>query len=280
MSLIFVLDFAPTVGSAQTQANAGAQALPQPASVPELAPIDVPFQYVSLSKSPDVNAQFYLTAALAIAAGFDEQTAIDIGLYNQYVDDNPRTSPRIFFNFKARRDYHFTSVRRRERLWQKFLAAPSAQSLGIYLHALQDAFEHKGYGWILGHFWKGERPDQSWRPENAVKADAMASACYQKTLEAARFMGVPRAAVDYRQIAAGVGAFLRSDKDDVRSSTFTRLMEGIAREQGASQAEAVSVLEKMDQTMQGYASQLNLNHARIHITAFAPGVKLLLHAHH
>ncbi|MDQ6785903.1 MAG: hypothetical protein M3033_03675, partial [Acidobacteriota bacterium] len=191
------------------------------------------FRYVSMKGSDDINVQFYVTTALALAAGFDINTANSIGLYNQYVDDNPKTSATSnLFNFKARRDYHFTSEKQRAKLWQAFVAAPNAANLGIFMHANQDSFFHAGYNYVIGHMFKGVRPDQSWRPENAVKSKNAARAIFEKMLEATPLLGAIVKPLDYADIEPQTLDFLNAADDSERGIRFARLVGRISTLRG------------------------------------------------
>lgn len=211
------------------------------------------FRYVAIRGSDDVNVQFYLTTALALAAGFDEATANSIGLYNQYIDDNPKTSPVKPFNFKARRDYHFTSEKRRAQMWQAFLSEPNAANLGAFMHAKQDSYFHAGYNYIIGHIYKGVHPDQSWRAENYAKAQNAARATFEAMLKAVPVLGTSNNALVYADIEPQVIEFLRAADDSSRGNKFALLVERITALRGGKDADSQAALVQIFRGIKNYS---------------------------
>jgi len=124
-----------------------------------------------------------------MAAGFPEGIAQVIAFSNQYVDDNPKTSPMPCPSFpcdadlgvQRRRDWHFTTLERRQELWEHFLGTGYADDLGKYLHTLQDSYSHKGLSAVNGQItlsnpktWADA--DDTWR--RVGLADEMAEDTY------------------------------------------------------------------------------------------------------
>ena len=222
------------------------------ASAVELsAPIPT-FSYIKLKGSDDVNVQYYLTTALAVAAGYDHETAISVGLYNQLLDDQRKTSSSPWLNFKARRQYHFTSAKQREKLWSQFETSPEIPKLSMYLHALQDSVYHQGFGWMLGHMFKGHQPDQSWLPQNFLKNREVVSLTYQKLIGAAPKLQQYQAAIPFENISESATAFLQAASRNEKSEQFRALCSRIEKPVVAEQ-----LLYQMQRAIMMYDSDVN-----------------------
>ncbi len=216
------------------------------------APAPFTFSYVKVQGSDDANVQFYLTTALALAAGFEQDKAISIGLHNQVIDDHRKTSASPLFNFKARRQYHFTSAKQREKLWQEFLISRDLAQLSVYLHALQDSYYHKGFGWIWGHLLAGHKPDQSWRQANFAKNKEVAQQTYQKLCEAARFLNQPSTQLEAKLFTNEVIAFLQAPTLQTQSNTYSALCNQIAELKTGDRKAAIFMLSQIHQTVFTY----------------------------
>ena len=208
------------------------------------------FNYVKLKGSDDVNVQYYLTTALAVAAGYDHDTAISVGLYNQLLDDQRKTSSSPWLNFKARRQYHFTSAKQREKLWSQFETSPEIPKLSMYLHALQDSVYHQGFGWVLGHLLKGHKPDQSWLAHNFAKNKEVTRLTYLKLLEAAPLLQQRGAVVQFESISAEAADFLQAASEIEKGQNFRALCHRIT---AANTTENV-LLRRIQQAMTTYES--------------------------
>jgi hypothetical protein len=195
-------------------------------SAPELDAVPT-FNYVKLKGSDDVNVQYYLTTALAVAAGYDHDTAISIGLYNQLLDDTRKTSSSPWLNFKARRQYHFTIAMQREKLWSQFETSHEIPKLSMYLHALQDSFYHQGFGWVLGHIFKGHQPDQSWLAQNFVKNHEVLIQTYSKLLAAAPLLKQQQAAIPFENFSKAATEFLQASSVIEKSEKYQLLCSRI-----------------------------------------------------
>ncbi len=193
------------------------------------------FNYVKLKGSDDVNVQYYLTTALAVAAGYDHDTAISIGLYNQLLDDQRKTSSSPWLNFKARRQYHFTSAKQREKLWSQFEASHNVAHLSMYLHAIQDSIYHRGFGWILGHVFKGHQPDQSWLPQNFAKNQEVLQLTYSKLLAATPLLKQQHGAIPFGNFSEAATAFLQASSIAEKSEQFRVLCARIEKPTQAQQ---------------------------------------------
>ena len=121
------------------------------------------------------DVHLHLTEFLARNAGFTAQSAHNIAAANQATDTNKQTSP--YSGIEARRDFHFTTVERRNELHDDAFASRSEVRFGQYLHALQDSYSHQRgerdrdgepYGPRFGHLFAGHAPDKTAnRPELA-----------------------------------------------------------------------------------------------------------------
>jgi RHS repeat-associated protein len=114
-----------------------------------------------------------LTVCLAKHAGFSDSAAQRLGAADQGVDDRRTTSP--FSDEGARRDWHFTTPGRRADLRQQAMGG-SVDSLGQYLHALQDSYSHAGYEPDWGHIRDWHGPDKTYNDPD--KANQMARDTY------------------------------------------------------------------------------------------------------
>lgn len=220
------------------------------------APALPKFSYVKVQGSDDANVQFYLTTALALAAGFEQDKAISIGLHNQFVDDHPKTSASPLFNFKARRQYHFTSAKQREKLWQEFLNTRDVAQLSMYLHALQDSYYHKGFGWVFGHMFAGHKPDQSWRVANFGKNQEVAQLTFQKLCEAAPIMEQNSANLTFDKFADAVRAFLQAPNPEAQTNTYSALCAQIVEFKTGDRNAVNSMLARIHQSVFSYEKNL------------------------
>jgi hypothetical protein len=212
------------------------------------------FNYVKLKGSDDVNVQYYLTTALAVAAGYDHETAISVGLYNQLLDDQRKTSSSPWLNFKARRQYHFTSAKQREKLWRQFEKSHDVAQLSMYLHALQDSYYHQGFWWVWGHLLKGHKPDQSWLAHNFAKNKEVAHLTYLKLLEASPLLQQHGAAVQFENISGAAAAFLQANSEIEKGLNFRALCHRITEQQAAAINTENALLRRIQQAMTTYES--------------------------
>lgn len=99
-----------------------------------------------------------LTEALAVAAGFSDQDARDIAVFNQDLDDDESTTPMMLgpldeasgAGTKRRRLWHFTSKARQAQVKREYQRSGSIKDLGRYMHVLQDSYSHKGLSPVIG----------------------------------------------------------------------------------------------------------------------------------
>jgi len=184
----------------------------------------------------DVHVQ--LTYALALAAGFNSASAGDIASYNQWVDQNPTTSPMEFSLTQEAVDkralWHFTTLQRRRDLWADFSRFDTLLDLGTYLHALQDSYSHEGYPADTGHLFDGSEPDKTYN--NLGKADAMAEDTFS-TLARARSIRVGKGkekinfrAVQWKTIEPMVASFNRARKADDKQTIINQIIEEVHRQ--------------------------------------------------
>jgi RHS repeat-associated protein len=134
----------------------------------------------------------YLTIFLARNAGFDKQTAADIGFETQELDMDTRDA--MFgggANLENMRKYHFLSFSglmdmQDKALSGKSLNGPTLRAIGEFIHAWEDSYSHQSgetdrdfakqyhdlstIGQDIGHGLHKHKPDWTWdRPELAMK---------------------------------------------------------------------------------------------------------------
>lgn len=177
-----------------------------------------PLRYVDPDGRYEEDVHRALTEVLALAAGFGVGTAEKIGRADQWVDDNPATSPMGMWPagdaVEKRRKYHFTTQQRRDELWSGFESTGSPDDLGVFFHAFQDSFAHEGYGPTWGHFKAGHAPDKTYN--NPGKADRMANQSFGLLVNAVGVMNnkgkisVSYSAVAWDKLKPLVQAFNRA----------------------------------------------------------------------
>lgn len=113
----------------------------------------------------------WLTAWLSDVAGFSSTEALEIAMYDQATDDDPKTNPLGVGpdGVRRRADFHFVSGSRLHELERKArscypgqMTPPQLQAIGQYLHALEDVYSHRSYGPRLGHAVTLHTPDKPW----------------------------------------------------------------------------------------------------------------------
>ena len=115
----------------------------------------------------DEDVHRYLTAALALAAGFSSRDAGEIGVRDQWVDKATNTQPlptsledvSSLANYARLRDYHFVTPSRLEELKNAWKNSGQLNDIGTYMHAFQDSFSHKNLTPKLGQI--GTRVDEN-----------------------------------------------------------------------------------------------------------------------
>jgi RHS repeat-associated protein len=177
-----------------------------------------PLRYVDPDGRYEEDVHRALTEVLALAAGFGVGTAERIGRADQWVDDNPATSPMGMWPagdaVEKRRKYHFTTQQRRDELWSGFESSGSPDDLGVFFHAFQDSFAHEGYGPTWGHIKAGHAPDKTYN--NPGKADRMANQSFGLLVNAVGVMNnkgkisVSYSAVAWDKLQPLVQAFNRA----------------------------------------------------------------------
>lgn len=70
-----------------------------------------PLKRVDPEGQYDIDVHYYLTYYLAMKAGCSDKDSLELATYNQFTDDDPRTSP-ITLNETIRRKYHFADDKR------------------------------------------------------------------------------------------------------------------------------------------------------------------------
>ena len=211
--------YSPTLGRFTTPDSAGADLRnPQTFNKYRYA-LNNPLYYVDRDGLYEEDVHRDLTAVLALAAGFNRETASAIGAATQWVDDDPRTDPtaaRNLLNERMRADYHFTSDGRRAAMWADFEQGASVTALGEFLHAFQDSYSHQGFGARYGHAKAGKAPDKT--SNDPAKADVMAKATYERLLLARETLEATRQVTGYSRIEELVGKFNRGSESDKRQA--------------------------------------------------------------
>jgi RHS repeat-associated protein len=109
-----------------------------------------PLRYIDPNGAYEIDVHFFLTRALAYAAGFSLGQANTIANADQGLDKpGSSTDPLPLSHVDARADWHFTSTQRRAQLWKEFsddatqgFFNSSLEALGRYLHTWQDYYSH------------------------------------------------------------------------------------------------------------------------------------------
>ena len=147
-------------------------------------------------------------------------------------------------------------------MWNDFLASPSEASLGVYLHALQDSYAHRGFGAFFGHIFRGHGPDKTYK--NIDKAMEMAEATYNTLVDAAKAMGVKGKAVAFDAIKDKIKAYLNiNEKDDKdgskRDAAFKDLIATIVTSAGGTAEDAEKVYQRVMQAIRDFGTDRDSN---------------------
>jgi RHS repeat-associated protein len=191
-----------------------------------------PLRYIDPDGLYEEDVHRNLTAVLAFAAGFGHETARAIGAATQWVDEDPRTDPtatRNLLNEQMRADYHFTSEARRATMWTQFERDRSVTALGEYMHAFQDAYSHQGFGAKYGHASAGKAPDKT--TTDAVKADRMAKATYERLVSARTSVSATTQPIPYNRLEKLVAKFNRAHNKE-KSGVIDEIRREIEKERG------------------------------------------------
>ena len=146
-----------------------------------------PLRYVDKTGRYEKDVHYWLTRSLAFAAGFSWGDADTVGRMTQLVDDDYRGPWK---SKQMRELYHFTTPERQQEVRAfAFSSAFGADDplhgqsalydIGTYLHVIQDAYSHAGFGPNMGQLWPpwtGTTPDKTYNDPG--KADAMAAGTY------------------------------------------------------------------------------------------------------
>lgn len=199
-----------------------------------------PLRYVDKNGTYEEDVHYELTVVLAHAAGFSEVESNFIALADQTTDDHPSFSPMPPGNFQARYMYHFTDGEQRKSDFER--AANSIQNstnpvearvnalalLGIYLHAKQDSYSHRGFGFVFGHLFAGHAPDKTYN--DPKKANEMAEDTYNRLMDAAKRFGPTATPVPFdNSIRKFINNFNRSRSDSRKRRALQGLGLYIAR---------------------------------------------------
>jgi len=127
--------------------------------------------------------------------------------------------------------WHFTSLSRREELFDRFETTGSPRELGIFLHAQQDSYSHAGFGPRTGHSLYGTSVDKT--HNNPEKADRMANNTFSILVSAAsRLMGGnPFSSLSAKEIQPFIRDFNRATKEQDKRRILDQLIEHARRQQ-------------------------------------------------
>jgi RHS repeat-associated protein len=191
--------------------------------------LDNPLRYNDPTGLYEEDVHRDLTTVLAMAAGFDANTATQIGKEDQAVDEDNR-NPYGIFTKEMREKYHFTTQERRDELWNDFDKSGTIRDLGTFLHAEQDSFSHQGFGPDSGHLSAGHAPDKTYNDPG--KADKMAKDTYTKLSAAADKLGVSKDnRVAWEKIDKLVSKFDAAKTADEKKKILDQIKEVIKQAQ-------------------------------------------------
>jgi RHS repeat-associated protein len=208
-----------------------------------------PLRNVDVTGEYEKDVHQDLTTILAYAIGFTWQEAVRIGEETQRPDEDERDPVQFDINgpgYEARRDFHFTTAARRDKLWSDFESSvnrsrsntekwgwnvgdKSYYALGTYLHAAQDAFSHAKFGPRLGHMTEGHAPDKTYR--DVLKANMMARDTYDalgRALHTFRFAPINR--ISWSKLRPFVHRFNKANTPKDKTTILSELRALIERE--------------------------------------------------
>ncbi len=170
-----------------------------------------------------------LTTVLAMAAGFAEKTAAEIGEASIGTDSG-ETGP-FTSNKQTRKDFHFAGEKRLGVMWDTFMAGGGTKELGQYLHTLQDSFSHSEQikAGRTEHVAEFTAPDKTFK--DPAKADKLAQVTYEKLLVAGKRTGAAGAIVPWEKIDTLVKDFNKEKDSKKKQDILNRIREGIRQSQ-------------------------------------------------
>ena len=124
-----------------------------------------------------------VTYWLAEMAGFSAVDSLEIAKYDQATDDDPETQPLTSASFysplgiERRQLYHFVNSERIRTLRDNaYECTPDRitnkqyRNIGLFLHAFEDLYSHRGYDYEYGHLLAGHGPDKPWNNPSVTQA--------------------------------------------------------------------------------------------------------------
>jgi len=208
-----------------------------------------PLRYVDRTGAYEEDVHRDLTTMLAYAVGFTWHESVKIGQEDQRVDEDSRNPVQFDLDgpgYRARRDFHFTTEKRRNELWHdfelrsfgsqpglgQFQSATRDQAfyaLGTYLHAFQDSYSHAKFGPRIGHMLEGHGPDKTFK--DALMANMMAKATYEALVKAMKAFGFQTInQIEWAQIKPFVYRFNRSKSSEEKKQILKEMREFIETE--------------------------------------------------
>jgi RHS repeat-associated protein len=118
-----------------------------------------PQRYVDPDGRYGMDVHYWMTWALARAAGYAPDRALTIATADASVDI-ARNPMDPLFDFDRRGDYHFPSADRKRAVETALDSGGLSDSdFGTNLHVFQDSTSHAGYDKYWGHLFAGHEPD-------------------------------------------------------------------------------------------------------------------------
>jgi RHS repeat-associated protein len=205
-----------------------------------------PINKVDSSGLYEEDVHYYLTFFLARAAGIPEEVARTIALADQYVDDNPLTTPVIGTmtpNTRALPLYHFTRDRsmdvtqdtatrinnptspqlenlRRPTMDDTLTPCARQQFFGEYLHAFEDTFAHRDQNNVpffftstAGHGLYNHDPDQTYNVRDFQNNEMRTMRMAEEVFVQFQSFGEGAATHTWNEIQSTVLEFVRTGQD-------------------------------------------------------------------
>jgi hypothetical protein len=178
----------------------------------------------------DKDTHFYEMYAMARYAGIGHEVAVQLAMYNEWIDVSPMSTPMggPFIGAHLRRLFHFPGefsvyknsgglithgaklnvlgVATRDNPFARELIMEGMKTgnlllIGAGLHVHMDSFGHEGYGWWFGHGEGGHWPDRPWA--DLAKHAEMNKALFEDLVALRKLL--PQSALD-KEFGDGAGA--------------------------------------------------------------------------
>jgi RHS repeat-associated protein len=146
-----------------------------------------PLRYIDPDGRYGIDVHYYLTFALAYAAGYrsaDSADRIARADLSVDIDHDP-----VRVSAEERGKWHFPDAERLAEVQGTFTRRQSDADLGTNLHVYQDSFSHAGFGPKRGHAGSLAEPDNT--SKHVETAMAMAKGTYEKLVANGSQTGTP-----------------------------------------------------------------------------------------